>query len=230
VARTVRGWLGGDPALAARQELWRMVAAATATPGPTDQAYAQDPIAIHAVTPSAGGGRIGMSGRAGSACYASEYEPNEAAKPLLSLSPSRLRSIAQKYAQAAGISPLVMLVRASESFDRGRSRRSGLTQVLPETARVSTRRLGAIDNEDSWHAELNLQPVRMEQPWTRGDLPCSRLTTQGRAAKRARRGRRRRRRFPGGDQPGIAPVRGRRRTTRSPVPYGGEATLNRRKR
>jgi soluble lytic murein transglycosylase len=93
--------------------------------------------------------------------------PNEGLpKALLSLSyPAAFGPLVQRYAEAEGISPLLMLafVRQESFFDpRAVSPVGalGLTQLLPESAQVAATALGistAVPNEQLLHADLSLR-------------------------------------------------------------------------
>jgi soluble lytic murein transglycosylase len=113
-------------------------------------------------------GRAGMSARAGQRLMrVLDANPNQGLpKALMSLSyPAAFGPLVQRYADAEGISPLLMLafVRQESFFDpRAVSPVGalGLTQLLPESAQVAATSLGIgaeVPNEQLLHADLSLR-------------------------------------------------------------------------
>jgi soluble lytic murein transglycosylase len=151
------------------QELWRIGRAGQGDgeAGALIEALAQDPVAIYTLARRLQAeGRIGMSAFAGQRLLrVLNLNPNAGLpKALLSLSyPPAFGAMAQRHAQAAGISPLLLLafVRQESFFDpRAISPVGalGLTQMLPSTGEALATRLGVRGYDESklFHADLNL--------------------------------------------------------------------------
>ena len=112
-------------------------------------------------------GRISMAGGAGERLLlALDADRSDLPKALMSLAyPAAFGPLVQRYAEAEGISPLLMLafMRQESSFNpRARSPVGalGLTQLLPESAQQAASQLGIrseVPAEQLLHADLNLR-------------------------------------------------------------------------
>jgi soluble lytic murein transglycosylase len=160
-----------DPGWARAQELWRVGRGAYGDLEVYDllEDYSGDAAALYTLSRELlAEGRVSMSARAGQRLMrVLNANPNEGlTKALLSLSyPAAFGPLVQRYAEAEGISPLLMLafVRQESFFDpRAVSPVGalGLTQLLPESAQVAATALGistAVPNEQLLHADLSLR-------------------------------------------------------------------------
>jgi soluble lytic murein transglycosylase len=159
-----------DPRWLRAQELWAIGRVGQGDGEVFDlmEANAQDPIAMYTMSRRLLNlGRISMSGRAGQRLLrALDTNPNEGLpKAILSLSyPAAFASLAEKYASAEKISPLLLLafVRQESFFDpRAESPAGalGLTQLLEDTAKETASKMSLQDFDVSelQHAETNLR-------------------------------------------------------------------------
>ena len=170
VAAITRPW-EADPRWARAQELWRVGRGAY---GDLEvygliEAYTGDAAALYTLSRELlDEGRVSMSARAGQRLMRElDADPSDGLpKALMSLSyPAAFGPLVQRYADAEGISPLLMLafVRQESFFDpRAISPVGalGLTQLLPESAQVAAESLGVsaeVPNEQLLHADLNLR-------------------------------------------------------------------------
>jgi soluble lytic murein transglycosylase len=167
---TSRPW-ETDYRWARAQELWRVGRGAY---GDLEvfaliEAYTDDAAALYTLSRELlDEGRVSMSARAGQRLMrVLNANPNEGLpKALLSLSyPAAFGPLVQRYAEAEGISPLLLLafVRQESFFDpRAVSPVGalGLTQLLPESAAVAASSLGIsaeVPDEQLLHADLSLR-------------------------------------------------------------------------
>jgi soluble lytic murein transglycosylase len=167
---TSRAW-ETDPRWARARELWRV---GHADYGDLEvygliEAHSGDAAALYTLSRELlDEGRIGMSGRAGQRLLrVLDANPNEGLpRAVLSLSyPAAFGPLVQRYAEAEGISPLLLLAfMRQESFFDPRAISPvgalGLTQLLPETAQIAAGQLGiTIETpaQELLHADLSLR-------------------------------------------------------------------------
>lgn len=159
-----------DSRWARAQELWTVGRAVQAEVEALSllDSYNQDPIALYTMARAlAAQGRTSISGRAGQRLLrVLNTKPNQGLpKAILSLSyPAAFPTAVQRYAQAEGISPLLMLafIRQESFFDpRAVSPAGalGLTQVLPATGRTLASRLGVtgFESDQLLQADTNIR-------------------------------------------------------------------------
>jgi soluble lytic murein transglycosylase len=170
VAATSRPW-EGDYRWARAQELWRV-----GRGGYGDlevyaliEAYAGDAPGLYTLSRELlDSGRLSMSARAGQRLLrVLDANPNEGLpRALMSLSyPPAFGPLVQRYADAEGISPLLLLafIRQESFFDPravSPANALGLTQLLPETAQVAATQLGIsleAPEQQLLHADLSLR-------------------------------------------------------------------------
>ena len=153
---TNRAWQA-DPRWPLAQELWRVGRSYYGDQEVLDliQSYASEPASLYTLSRDLlDAGRVSMSARTGQVLLSAlDASPSQGLpKAIMSLAyPPAFGPLVQRYADAEGISPLLLLAFVrQESFFNPRATSGagalGLTQLLPESAQTAATELGLSDN------------------------------------------------------------------------------------
>jgi soluble lytic murein transglycosylase len=167
---TDRSWQV-DPRWARAQELWAVGRTTYGDQEALDliQSYASDPTALYTLSRDLlAEGRVSLSARTGEVLLSAlDAGPSEGVpKEVLSLAyPAAFGPLVQRYSDAEGISPLLMLAFVrQESFFNPRAASGagalGLTQLVPDSAQSMASELGLstdVSREQLLHADLSLR-------------------------------------------------------------------------
>ncbi len=167
---TNRAWQA-DPRWPLAQELWRVGRSYYGDQEVLDliQSYASEPASLYTLSRDLlDEGRVSMSARTGQVLLSAlDASPSQGLpKAIMSLAyPPAFGPLVQRYADAEGISPLLLLAFVrQESFFNPRATSGagalGLTQLLPESAQTAATELGLSDNvpqDQLLHADLSLR-------------------------------------------------------------------------